>query len=254
MKKTFILFCSLFLSNFLYAQDYSDPVTEGEIVVEKPTDLTQNYRDRRGRYGILFSVNYEKFTPGDYLSLIQNKTFDEVSGGGSIPLIGAEFGIKFNISLGSATALLGYATGSFSDDAKKIDKISAKITKADVNFTLDNLMSEPWVAPYAQVGMHQIDWTESSRDGAGALKEESFITDWKLNYKTGLLFQLNWLENTIDPNTHNNGLTSSGLQNTYLDIFYSSYTEPNEVATVAGQSGEANLASSNFGVGLKLEF
>lgn len=254
MKKIFILSAVLLLACFSKAQDYSDPVSEGEIVVEKPIDLAQNYRDRRNRYGILFSVNYEKFSPSDYLSIIQNKTFNEVSAGGSIPVMGVEFGIKFNFSLGSATALLGYARGTFTDDAKNVDQISAKITKADINFTLDNLMSEPWVAPYAQIGLHQIDWTESSRDGVGVLKEESFITDWKLNYKAGLLFQLNWLENSIDPNTHNNGLTSSGLQNTYLDIFYVSYAEPNEVATVGGQSGEANLASSNFGVGLKLEF
>ena len=90
MKKFYVLFGFLILSQLLQAQDYSNPVAEDEIIVEKPIDLMQSYRNRRSRYGILFSVNYEKFSPGEYVSLIQNKKFDELSGGSSVPLIGAE--------------------------------------------------------------------------------------------------------------------------------------------------------------------
>jgi hypothetical protein len=241
-------------SNFCFAQDYSDPVAEGEIVVEKRTDLTESYRERRNRFGVLFSVNYEKFYPKEYLSLIQNQTFDKMSGGDSIPVVGAELGLKFNFTLGSLSGILGYGGGTLKNESAKVDKISAKITKATLNFALDTLMSEPWVVPYGQIGASQIDWLEESRDSGNISKEESFKTDWNLNYKVGLLLQLNWLENSIDPNTHTNGLTSSGLQNTFLDVFYASYASPSEVATVAGQTGDADLQSNNFGVGLKLEF
>ncbi len=242
------------LSTVCFAQDYSDPVSDGEIVVEKTTDLTQNYRDRRNRYGILFAVNYEKFTPNDYVSLIQNKTFDEMSGGDSIPVVGAELGVKMNMSLGSLSGIIGYAGGTYANEKNKIEKISVKIKKISLNFAMDNLMSEPWVVPYGQVGANEIDWSEQSADSGGVSKEETFTTSWNLTYKVGLMIQLDWLEGSIDNNTHTNGLKSSGLQNTFLDIFYSSYAEPSETATVAGVTGEASLKSENFGLGLKLEF
>lgn len=249
-----ILLITFLLGSFAVAQDYSDPVSDGEVVIEKPTDLTQSYRDRRGRYGILFSANYEKFSPNNYVSLIQNKTFEEMSSGDSIQMGGIEMGLKFNFMLGSLTGLVGYAGGNYKNIDNKVEAISVKITKATLNFALDNLMNEPFFVPYGQVGVNQIDWTEESRDGTNILKEETFVTDWNLNYKVGMLFQLNWLEDSIDSNTHTNGLLSSGLQNTFLDIFYTSYAEPSQAANVAGVEGDANLASDNFGIGLKLEF
>jgi hypothetical protein len=180
MNNFLMLSCLFLLSNLGWAQDYSDPVAEGEIVVEKPTDLTQSYRDRRNRFGVLFSVNYEKFYPKEYLSLIQNQTFDQMSGGDSIPVIGAELGIKFNFALGSLSGILGYGAGTFKNESTKVDKISAKITKTSLNFALDALMSEPWIVPYGQVGASQIDWLEESRDNGNTSKEESFKTDWSL--------------------------------------------------------------------------
>ena len=254
MNRFLALLSILFLASIASAQDYSDPVSEGEIIVEKPTDLTQSYRDRRSRFGILFSINYEKFSPNNYLSLIQNKTFEEMSGGDSIPLIGAEFGVKINFSLGSLAGIIGYAGGNYANTANKVDNISLKVTKAAMNFALDNLMSEPLVVPYGQVGASSADWLEKSRDTGDVNMEEAFTTDWNLNYKVGLLFQLDWIEGAIDSNTHVNGLRASGLQNTFLDVFYASYQSPSEVATVSGASGEPDLQSENFGVGLKMEF
>jgi hypothetical protein len=250
----FLMFFSLFLQGKLLAQDYSDPLREGEVVVEKSSDLVGTYKDRRNRYGLLFSINYEKFSPDNYLSLIQDKYFDEVSDGSAIPVVGGELGVKFNFSIGSLSGLVGYAGGSFKSESHKIENINVKISKASLNLALDGLTSEPWVVPYGQIGVAQLGWSEESYDVANALKQESFITDWNLTYKLGLLFQLNWIESAIDPNTHRNGLMSSGLQNTFLDVFYSSYAEPTKIARAANESGEADLSSENFGVGLKLEF
>jgi hypothetical protein len=238
----------------VFAQDYSDPISEGEVIVEKRTDLTLNYKERRSQFGILFSANYEKFSPDNYQSLILNQNFLDATGGDSIPVMGAEFGVKWNMDLGSVAALVGYGAGTYSNADQGIDEIKIKITKASLNLTLDNLMSEPIVAPYGQIGINSIDWSEASRDSTNEAKEETFTTDWNFNYKVGILFQLDWIERSIDPNTHTNGLRSSGLQNTYLDIFYSSYAAPSEVASVDGATGEADLESNNFGVGLKLEF
>ncbi len=252
-KIYFLMLIFLFIQESM-AQDYSDPVSEGEVIIEKSTDLLGNYRDRRSRYGMIFAVNYEKYSPDNYLSLIQDEYFDVLTGGSSIPVIGGELGVKFNFTAGSLTGMIGYGGGTYTNTANKIEKMSIKISKVSANFALDSLMSEPWIVPYGQIGASQFDWSEESYDATNALKEESFVTDWNLNYKIGLMFQLNWIEDTIDTNTHRNGLMSSGLQNTFLDVFYTSYSEPTEVATVAGESGDANLGSENFGVGLKLEF
>lgn len=253
MRKIYFLLLVFLIQN-VNAQDYSDPVGEGEIVVEKSTDLAGSYRDRRSRFGVLFSVNYEKFSPDNYLSLIQDEYFDIISDGDAIPVVGGELGVKFNFTAGSLTGLVGYGAGTYKNTTNQLEKISLKISKISANFALDSLMSEPWVVPYGQVGVNQFAWSEESYDATSALKEKSYTTSWNLNYKMGLLFQLNWIENTIDSNTHRNGLMSSGLQNTYLDVFYTSYAEPSEIKTAENEPGDPNLGSENFGVGLKLEF
>ncbi len=257
MKKTFTLIVTIFFSAMALAQDYSDPAADGEIVVEKPTDLTQNYRQRRGRYGILFSVNYEKFSPNEYYSIFQQKTFEQLSDNQNMDLVSAELGLKMNFSFGSVAALAGYGQSEYTNDAKDIYSMDAKITKVSLNLALDNLMSEPWVVPYGQVGAHQINWEEQSYDSANNLVNQSVSTNWTYNYKLGLLLQLDWIENAIDPNTHINAIRSSGLQNTFVDIFYQSYGETNKVSKNSLNQTDpdgTNLQSDNFGVGLKLEF
>ena len=254
MRKLCFLILIVLFAKELLAQDYSDPVSEGEVVIEKSTDLLRSYRDRRSRFGIMFSINYEKYSPSNYLSLIQDEYFDVLSGGEAIPVIGGELGVKFNFSLGSLTGMIGYGGGSYKNATNKIEKMSVKISKVSANFALDSLMSEPWIVPYGQIGANQFDWSEESYDVTSALKEKSYTTKWNLNYKMGLLFQLNWIENTIDANTHRNGLMSSGLQNTFLDVFYTSYAEPTQIKIAEDDSGDPNLGSENFGVGLKLEF
>lgn len=239
------------------AQDYSDPLIGDEITVESVQDLSASYKQRRKDFGAIFSINYEKYYPADHISVIQNKPFAEISDGQSIPLIGAELGVKYNFVLGSISGLIGYAAGDYSNEAKNLDGASVNITKLNINFALDNLTSEPWVVPYVQGGIHKLKFEENSFTGANNVFE--YLTAKpNINYKAGILLQLNWIENWIDPNTTAEGLRSSGLENTYLDIFYtgySAYAEPDLVVGAAvTDNGEANLSSSGFGMGLKLEF
>jgi hypothetical protein len=109
-------------------------------------------------------------------------------------------------------------------------------------------MDEPFVVPYGQIGIHSIDWTEK-----GLVNEESFTTDLNFHYKVGLSFQLNWIEKSIDPSSQEDSVRS-GLENTFIDVFYTSYAQPSQVAEVNGAEGEADLQSSQIGAGLKLEF
>lgn len=258
----YLLKLTLFLTSIIlgvsaFAQDYSDPAVGDEIIVESRQDLTEPYKLRRKDFGALFSLNYERYYPADHVSVIQNKSYEEISGGEPIPLFGAELGVKYNFALGSLSALLGYSSGSFSKEENNLDGVTVSITKADLNFALDNLTSEPWVVPYVQGGIHQLDWEENSFTGSTNVFE-TLVTKPSFHYKVGVLFQLNWIENWIDPSTTAEGLRSSGLENTYLDIFYtgySSYAEPDPIVGALGSDdGEANLSSSELGMGLKLEF
>ena len=239
--------------NHAWAQDYTRPLLNDEVIVESNQDINLPYRKRRSKLGAIFSANYEKYEPNDYKSLILDKYFDEVSGGDSIPLMGAEIGVKYNFALGSVAGIFGYSKGETSNKGQNLNSISVSVIKADINFTMDNLMSEPYVAPYVQGGIHQISWDEESVS-AGNIQNESFVTDPNFHLKTGVLVQLNWIENWIDPSTTHEGLRSSGLQNTFLDIFYSYYMQPSQVAEAAGEEGEADVSSSGLGIGLKMEF
>lgn len=236
------------------AETYHPRKESGEISVEQKENPNEPYRMRRGRFGSVLSFNYEKFLPTDYYSLIQDKYYDEILGTTPISVFGAEFGIKYNFVMGSITALVGYAAGSVNDTSKGVDSMKISITKAAANFALDALMNEPWIVPYGQVGIHQFSWTESSLNGSSELEEESSTSNWNLSYKAGVMFQLNWLETMIDTTTHEQGLRSSGLENTFLDVFYSVYSRPQKIADGNNDDGEADLSSAQLGVGLKLEF
>lgn len=237
----------------LYAQDYSDPVGDGEIIVERMKDNTAPYKERRSQFGIIFAINYERFNPLKYTSLVSNASYEEMYGSdNAIPIYGAELGVKYNFQLGSITALVGYGQGHIYDDLVN-NEITASITKADLNLALDNLLSEPYIVPFVQVGVHSVDWSETGVL-ANVNQAEEFTTEYNFHYKAGLSFQLNWIEKSIDPNSQEDALRSSGLENTFLDVFYTSYSKPTEVAQVAGVNGEADVSSDEIGVGLKLEF
>lgn len=254
MRKIYFLLLSTLIIQNTLAQDYSDPVADDEVIVEKPTDLIGSYRERRNRYGAIFSVNYEKYAPNDYFSIVLNKNFRTISGEDSIPLVNFELGGKFNFPAGAISVLAGYGEANYGNDANDLYNIKVAITKISANFSLDSLMSEPWLVPYGQMGVHQIDWLEESYDSLNVIVEQGLVTDWTLNYRVGLLLQLNWLENMIDSNTNINARMSSGLQNTFIDIFYQQYGETSSKSK--NQLGEivSDLQSGHFGAGLKLEF
>lgn len=225
----------------------------GSIVLEKQKDLTGSYKQRRNQYGVIFSVNYEQFNPVDYVSVIQSGAYYDEAMGKPIPVLGAELGFKYNFSLGSLTALAGYGMGTKSNSGNGIDSMKVTITKLDLNYAMDNMFEEPIIVPFIQAGANQINWTERSYNGTD-LQEESTNLAWNYHFKVGLSFQLNWIERSIDPSTELDGLRGSGLQNTFLDIYYTTYMEPSQISEAADSEGEPNLGSSAIGVGLKMEF
>ena len=80
-----------------------------------------------------------------------------------------------------------------------------------------------------------------------------------LNGLLRLLFQLNWIESGIDSTTHSEGLRSSGLENTFLDVHLSWFDPTQDLYdprnAIATKDSDPNLnAEAQLGIGLRLEF
>ncbi len=233
----------------------------GDVVLEQQTDLTESYKKRRGRHGVLFSVGYEKYFPTDYFSQYRDKYIEEFLGDKeSIDLIGLELGYKLNFKLGSISILGNYAQGTkaktdYNDGTTTRERnLSIGRYGLSANFALDNVMEEPWVVPYGQVGVHQFKVTE---DDLAQDEAKEMTTQLAFNYRFGLLFQLNWIEKSIDPNTQIDGLRSSGLQNTFIDVYAMTHMASNETYDPADINSEGDPDMSTgmeIGVGLKMEF
>jgi len=239
----------------------SDALNSGDVVLEQQTDLTQSYKKRRGRHGVLFSVDYEKYFPTDYYSQYRDKYIEEFLGGSeSLDLICVELGYKMNFKLGSLAILGNYAQGSKSNanytDGTTLRERNLSVSRygLSVNFALDNIAEEPWVVPYGQVGIHQFKVIE---DDLSKADSEEATTQLAFNYRIGLLFQLNWIEKAIDPNTQVDGLKSSGLQNTFIDVYAMTHMASSETYDPANANSEGDPDMSTgmeIGVGLKMEF
>ena len=254
MRKT--LFAILLISVFASpAQagifDVSD--SGNGVIVENKENIFLPYVKRRKAWGTIFGFQMENYRPKNYSSLLLGGKFESISGDATVPLISAELGLKYNFGVGSVAAIAGYGMGNYADSSVGLDNFGVSVTKISANFTLDGIMNEPYVAPYIEGGIHKFQITEHTNVN-GTLGSESPTTSWAMHYRAGLLFQLNWIENSIDPSSHTEGLRSSGLENTYLDIFYASYISPSEISEANGQSGEPDTGSSHIGFGLKMEF
>lgn len=254
MRKTLIItLLFLIFSSFAHADLFDSSDSGGDVIVENKENFFLPYAKRRKTLGTIFGVQMEQYQPKNYTSILLGGKFETVTGDATIPLISGQLGLKYNFGPGSIAGILGYGMGNYGDLSVGLDNFAVSVMKVSGNFTLDGIMSEPYVAPYIEGGMHKFQITEETNFD-GTTGSESPTTSWTFHYRAGLLFQLNWIEKSIDPTSHAEGLRSSGLENTYLDIFYASYLSPSEISESLEQSGEPDTASSHIGFGLKMEF
>ncbi|MBY0553286.1 hypothetical protein K2P97_02075 [bacterium] len=250
-----------FVSVSTYAQDLNldESLGAGEVIVEKAEDYTKPYKERRGTHGALFSVGMEKFYPVDYRSLFNDVHIENIVQEKRVNMVNVELGYKFNLSsLGSIAVVGVYGAGGIDGSVSGLDRNLA-FTKygLSANFALDAILNEPWVVPYLQGGVHQYMVSESAVV-SGAEENRSGTAGLAGNYKFGLLFQLDWLENSIDKTARAERIRSSGLENTYIDVYMTEYLASSaaiDPASTLGTEGDPNLHSSaELGVALKLEF
>ncbi len=239
-------------------EEYDTPVDE--LTYVKAVDLSAPYKQRRGKHGAIFGVAAEKFYPAEMLSLLDDASIDQILDKQPISLLAVELGYKYNFPLGSFAIsygfATGFATGSLNNASRKID---FKRQNISASYFADMFFNEPWVVPYGSAGITQFILEEEEFTAAATVAEDSITTGFSLNYKVGLLFQLNWIESGIDSTTHTEGLRSSGLENTFLDVHLSWYDPTQDLYdprnAIATKDSDPNLnAEAQLGIGLKLEF
>lgn len=222
----------------LAAQPSDQP---GDLVeVRYPVDPDASYKERRRTHGANFAVNQLAMSPVDWLTLLnQEAYFDEVYQN-PVSLNSVELGYKFNFVLGSLNFLAVYGAGNTSSDGYNLS-----VTKyaAKGMYIIDNILSEPYVAPYAAASIWQMTFKENDSFSTPS-RETSETLGPGFDYSFGLLFQLNWLE----PGTARDTLNTTGIQNTYVDIFVTQHTDSQD-------SIDASTATDfDLGFGLRLEF
>lgn len=207
------------------------------VQVEIRQDVLAPYKERRSRHGFQFDVSYEPIEFKQYRSFIDGFTYTDMFGETTTNLISLSAEYKFNFALGgiSLGALygMGQVTGP-SDRSLDLTKYGAKL-----KYTMDNVFSEPYVAPYVAVDLLQMSYNE--KFGTDSF---SGTTQMSYSYSLGLLLQLNW----IDKDTARNATYEYGLENTYIDVYMTKYNE-------SQAEDDPNLSSDfSFGAGLVFEF
>jgi hypothetical protein len=233
--------------------DEREPLTSGQVTLEQPEDYTKHYKQRRGKNAALFSINTEKFYPSEFYSLYGDAGVGDIIQEERISLVGIELGYKRNFSFGSLAILGNYSQGSIDGSVSGTGRNLSFVKQGiSANYAADVIFNEPYVVPYIQGGLHQFLVTESKEGDS-----QSASAGFALNYRFGVLFQIDWLEDSFDKSAKADRLRSSGLENTYIDVFMSQYLAASNAADSANPSagGDPNLSSSGeLGVGLKLEF
>ncbi len=245
MVKFFAIVVILF-SQAAFGQLEQVEVESSEPVeVLRASEFDSPYKERRSRWGLEVGFQYEQIYPFNYVSGVPGVTvvnYSDFAGSETIPLSQFFLGGRFNTSLGALAAGIQYGTGNLYIPADNGENTSFDLIKEGLylGLYLDAFFSEPYMAPYGKFELFRFTYTESV-DGKGTYDG---TTDLTLGYTLGALFQLNWL----DKESARVGLRDSGIQNTYLDVYVSSYMPSIDDL-------DPNFETEfDLGVGLRLEF
>jgi hypothetical protein len=236
----FFIFCICALSSFAFGQE--EEATDGKIEIDYPVETEASYKERRQNWGFIFGVAAEQILPTKFRSKIDTNPYSTLFADSPMNAGQLELGLKYNFMLGSIGASVLYGNGG-AQNGKINDGRSLNLTKKAVQltYTMDNLFDTPYAAPYGGAQVVTWDWVEYSNNPG---IKESGSTQVTGGITVGMLFQLDWLV----PNEALEARNSSGVENTFLDVFVTQYNASDGKADQNFQTG------LNYGVGLKVEY
>lgn len=226
----------------------ADDLGDGKTIeVNYSAEKMLPYKQRREDWSIVAGFNVEQLFPDGYKSAIDQFSYEELFGSSTLNITQGYVGAKYNMSFGSMGigGMFGYGSlndGRISGTVNRDVDATLEVTKYGgyANLTLDTLFNEPYVAPYVEGQIYSMEWTESSKSG----EEAAGWADIATAFRVGALIQLNWL----DPDSALQARESSGLNNTFLDVFVSFYSASERKDDLSFES------TANYGAGLSFEY
>lgn len=214
---------------------------ESSVVVLKHKNY-EDYKIRRKTHGGSVNVTTENIYMADYTSLHDDEIYEALWGQEDVSLVQLGLNYKYNFTLGSLNLGIGYGHGSLLDDRIGDERtIALDKSSASIQFLLDNLMREPYFVPYvgASIFNFKINEYVKSTD-----QTYEMTSSYGNSFTVGFLIQLSWMERE----TSRLAYQENGIENTYLDVFWTQYENPNEDPDPSIQS------DLNWGAGLRVEF
>lgn len=222
--------------------DMVEVIPREKNVEIEPRKRYTHYRDRRTTHGFLFSFNAENLYFQDYASLVDQKLYEELFGQEDLTLLQVQVDYKLNFMLGSLIAGAGFGHGTLIDDRVGEERgltISKKSLRAQ--WLLDSITKEPYFVPYVGASLWQFGISEENKT---LNTTNRYDTGNGTALTVGFLIQLNWLE----PDVAKGAYLAQGLENTYLDVFWTQYQNTDDELDPIFEN------DFNFGVGLRMEF
>lgn len=202
----------------------------------------ESYKDRRTTHGFMMNIVTENVFFADYVSQHDQAIYEDLWGQEDVSLPQINLNYKFNFKLGSITLGAGYGQGSIVDDRIGDERtITVDKTAGSIQFLLDNMMSEPYFVPYVGASIFKFNIGEKVLSTDSSYSSES---EYGNAFTVGFLIQLNW----ADKESAKEAYLAHGLENTYLDVFWTQHENPNEDPLPNVQS------DMNWGAGLRVEF
>ena len=216
------------------------------------------YKKRRKTWGATISASYSFWQPNNYRSFFNPESnFQDVYGSASIGHISLLASLKLNHPVGALS--LGLGGGYYKNKGNNNLDLSIFPLVAELTWTIDNIMSEPYFAPYGGIGLAYMYFREKQTspllnddaDDPDTSEDVKTGGQFVLYYNAGLLIQLDWLESSADSSMYYNG-----IENTYIKVGIMSFLRNIEFRRNASDSDKKDFKSNKltFFVGLQLEF
>ena len=229
--------------------DMVEVIPADKTVDVEPFKDYESYRQRRTTHGFMFNLNAENLYFQDYISIVDQKLYEELFGQEDLTLAQVQVDYKLNFFLGSLLIGVGFGQGTLVDDrfvdpTTKLNQervLTIAKRSARLQLLFDSLLKEPYFVPYVGINYWQFGITEENKT---LNTKNSYDTGTGTSMTVGFLVQLNWM----DAQTAKLAYMGEGLENTYLDVFWTQYQNTdNELDPIFEND-------FNFGVGLRLEF